>query len=483
MSKKARESFDKRQSEGYNVCAMREERIKKEADLTVKPSPLKILMFALPIMLTGILQLLYNASDIIVLGRFASDVSAGAVGSTGSLINLTVNLFMGLSVGACSAAARWIGAKKEDRLDRVVHTAICLSLIGGVIVGVFGVIFSRSLLVLMDAPVDTVLPLSTLYLQIYFAGMPFNLLYNFGSSLCRARGDSKNPLLFLCAAGISNVGLNIFFVAVCKMDVAGVALGTVIAQMISSTLVTVHLMRLKGHCKVRLRSLRIHKEALGDILRIGLPAGIQGCIFSLSNVIIQSSINAFGDVAITANAEASNIEGFVYTSMNAVSQACLTFTGQNFGAHLKKNIDIILRNSLIIVTLLGLAMGLGVYFAGAFLLSIYTKSPEVVQMGLERMSVICTTYCLCGIMEVLVGSMRGMGHSVLPMCMSIVGVCGLRIVYIYTFFAAHRTLVNLYLSYPISWVATILAHTVCLIVVRKREFAKIDAAQMQKAYA
>ena len=249
-------------------------RTKKELDMCSRPLLWKIVLFSLPIMLTGILQLLYNASDIIVLGHFASDVSAGAVGSVGSLINLTVNLFVGLSVGSCTASARWIGAKNEERLDRVVHTAILLSLIGGVVLALIGVFFSRYFLIWMNVPQDNVLPLSTLYLKIYFAGMPFNLLYNFGSSLCRARGDSKTPLLYLCAAGVSNVGLNIFFVVVCKMDVAGVALGTIIAQMISSTLVLIHLMRLQGHCKVRLRSLRIHKDALFDILRIGLPAGI-----------------------------------------------------------------------------------------------------------------------------------------------------------------------------------------------------------------
>lgn len=449
---------------------------KKELDMTSRPLLGKIFLFSLPIMLTGILQLLYNASDIIVLGHFASDVSAGAVGSTGSLINLTVNLFMGLSVGACTAAARWIGAENEQRLDRVVHTAILLALIGGVIVGVFGVFCSKYMLIAMDVPQDSVLPLSTTYLQIYFAGMPFNLLYNFGSSLCRARGDSRTPLLFLCAAGVANVGLNIFFVVVCRMDVAGVALGTIIAQMISSSLVLTHLCRLKGHCHVNLKKLRIYKDAFGDIVRIGLPAGIQGCIFSLSNVVIQSSINSFKDVAITANAEASNIEGFVYTTMNAVSQACLTFTGQNYGARKRKNIDVTLFDSLIVVVLLGLAVGFGAYFAGSFLLSIYTKSPDVIRLGLERMSVICTTYCLCGIMEVLVGSMRGMGHSVVPMLMSIIGVCGVRIVYIYTFFAANRTLFNLYLSYPISWAITILAHAICLVFVRRREFKRLAAA-------
>ena len=462
------------------MVAMSEKAIKKqrkETDMCTPPFLTKIILFSLPLMLTGILQLLYNASDIIVLGHFASDNSAGAVGSTGSLVNLITNLFLGLSVGACTAAARWIGAKNEQRLEHVVHTSICLSVIGGIVIGVFGILVSRQMLILMNVPQDSVLPLSTLYLRIYFAGMPFNLLYNFGSSLCRARGDSKNPLLFLCAAGVSNVGLNIFFVVVCKMDVAGVALGTVIAQMISSTLVLLHLMRLKGHCKVEIKKLRFYKDALGDILRIGLPAGLQGCIFSLSNVVIQSSVNSFGDVAITANAEAANIEGFVYTSMNAVSQACLTFTGQNFGARKRKNIDRVLINSLIVVTLLGLIVGFGAYFAGALLLRIYTKSPEVIRLGVERMGVICTSYCLCGIMEVFVGSLRGIGHSVLPMLVSVLGVCGLRLVYIFTFFAANRTLFNLYLSYPISWIFTIATHAVCLFFVRKKVFRKMKEAE------
>ena len=472
--------------DGRSIMGRMRETVKKRRELDMCSRPLlgKIILFALPIMATGILQLLYNAADIITLGQFASDVSAGAVGSTSSLINLTVNLFLGLSVGACTSAARWIGAKNEQRLDRVVHTAILIALIGGVAIGIFGILAARSLLLLMNVPADSVLPLSTMYLQIYFAGMPFNLLYNFGSSLCRARGDSKHPLFFLCAAGVANVGLNIFFVAVCRMDVAGVALGTVISQIISSALVMGHLMRLQGHCKVSLRRLRLYKDALGDILRIGLPAGLQGCIFSLSNVVIQSSVNAFGDMTITANADAANIEGFVYTCMNAVSQACLTFTGQNFGAHRKKNIDVVLIDSLLVVTVLGLLLGFGVYFAGPQILSIYTRSEEVIRLGMQRISVICTTYFLCGIMEVLVGSMRGMGHSVTPMLVSIAGVCGLRIVYIFTCFAANRTLFNLYLSYPISWVATSFVHAVCLFAyVRRREFAKMASSDLSAAGA
>ena len=475
MVKRSFENYKKAKN-GERMDEEKVKRQKKELDMCSRPLLGKIFLFSLPIMLTGILQLLYNASDIIVLGRFASDVSAGAVGSTSSLINLIVNLFMGLSVGACTAASRWIGAKNEKRLDRVVHTSVLISLIGGVFLALFGVFFSKYFLLWMNVPKDDVLPLSTLYLQIYFAGMPFNLLYNFGSSLCRARGDSKTPLLFLSISGIANVGLNVLFVVVFRMDVAGVALGTVVAQMVSSVLILLHLIRLKGHCKLRLRSLKIHKDALLDILSIGVPAGVQGCLFSLSNVVIQSAINSFGQVVITANADAANIEGFVYTMMNSVSQATLTFTGQNFGARNKKNIDVILTDSLILVTAVGLVAGIGAYLLGGILLSIYTKSPEVIEYGLQRMRVISTTYALCGMMEVLVGCMRGMGHSVLPMCVSLIGACGLRILYIYTFFAANRSLFALYLTYPISWAVTVAAHLCCLFFyVRKKEFAKMNA--------
>lgn len=433
----------------------------------------KIILFSLPLMLSGILQLLYNAADIIVLGRFASDASAGAVGSTGSLVNLITNLFIGLSVGACTAAARWIGAKNEERLDRVVHTAICVSLIGGVFIGAVGIFASRSLLLLMNAPADSVLPLSTLYLRIYFAGMPANLLYNFGSSLLRARGDTRNPLIFLAISGVVNVGLNILFVTAFHMDVAGVGIATVCSQILSAALVIRHLVRIDGHCKLTLKKIRLHRDALGDILKIGLPAGVQGCIFSLSNVVIQSSVNSFGDLAIAGNAEAANIEGFVYTSMNAVSQGCLTFTGQNYGAGNKKNIDVTLLDCLVIATGIGLFFGLSVYFSGTFLLGIYTDTPEVIEIGLNHLRIICTTYFLCGIMEVLVGTLRGIGHSVLPMVVSVLGVCGLRILYVYTVFAAHRTLAVLYLSYPISWLITAIVHAVCLFFVRRREFKKL----------
>ena len=427
---------------------------KKELDMTSRPLLGKIFLFSLPIMLTGILQLLYNASDIIVLGHFASDVSAGAVGSTGSLINLTVNLFMGLSVGACTAAARWIGAENEQRLDRVVHTAILLALIGGVIVGVFGVCCSKYLLIAMDVPQDSVLPLSTTYLQIYFAGMPFNLLYNFGSSLCRARGDSRTPLLFLCAAGVANVGLNIFFVVVCRMDVAGVALGTIIAQMISSSLVLTHLCRLKGHCHVNLKKLRIYKDAFGDIVRIGLPAGIQGCIFSLSNVVIQSSINSFKDVAITANAEASNIEGFVYTTMNAVSQACLTFTGQNFGAQKYDRIRRCVRVCGLMAFGAAALISTVVLVFGPLIFRIFTSDEGVIESGMQIIHALAPFYFTYVCVEVISGTVRGAGDSFWPMIITCFGVCVGRILWILFVVPQYHTIEMLVWGYPISWALT-----------------------------
>lgn len=443
-------------------------------DLCTRPLFRKILLFSLPLMLSGMLQLLYNAADIIVLGRFASDASAGAVGSTGSLINLLTNLFIGLSVGASSAAAKWIGAGNKDKLDKIVHTSLCISLISGVVIGIIGIIFARSFLIMMNVPQDSVLPLSTLYLKIYFAGMPFNFVYNFASALLRAQGDTKRPLIILFVSGIVNVSLNLLLVITFKMDVAGVAIATITSQALCAVLVIIFLIKQKGPCKLIISHLKISKDALGEIMIIGLPAGIQSCIFSFSNVIIQSSINSFGNVAITANAESSNIEGFIYISMNSVSQAALTFSGQNYGALKSKNIDVALVDSIIISTIIGLALGLSVYFSSDYIMRIYTDSPEIITIAKGRMLIICTTYFLDGIMEILTGIMRGMGHSIAPMLVSILGVCGIRIIYIYTVFAHFHTLPVLYLSYPITWIITSAVHAIFLLAIRKKEFRKID---------
>ena len=455
-------------------------KIRQEEDLTTRPLLGKMIRFSLPLILTGLLQLLYSATDMVVVGRFAGETAMAAVGSTGALVNLVTNLFIGLGVGALAAMSRWVGARNERRADGVVHTAVALSLIGGVVVAVFGFFMSRILLEAMDSPAN-VLPQSTLYLQIYFLGMPVTLLYNFGGSIMRACGDTKRPLLFLAAAGVVNVGLDLIAVVWLKMGVAGAAIATVAAQATACALVVICLMRRKGYGQFRWRKLRLEKAAVKDIIGVGLPAGIQSTIFSLSNVLIQSSINAFGDIAMAGNAAAGNVEGFVYVAMNAVAQSCLTFTGQNYGAHKPENMTLALWQALGLATVVGLVLGLGVYFAGNFLLGIYNSNPEVIAYGLERLSVICTCYLLCGILETLASSLRGMGSSIVPMAMSILGVVGVRIVYIYTVFRAYHTLLVLYLSYPVSWLFTCIAHMVCLLLVRKRVYRRLrEAAPVQQ---
>lgn len=452
---------------------------KKNADFCKRPLFLKIVKFSLPLILTGILQLLYNAADIIVVGRFAGKEAMAAVGSTGALINLITNLFLGLSVGALSAMSRWVGARNPEKASKVQHTAVLISVVGGVVIGLVGFFISSYLLKLMQTP-DTVLPLSTLYLKIYFLGMPFNLLYNFGSSIMRACGDTQRPLMFLAFAGLVNVGLNLLLVIVFRMSVAGVAIATVSAQAISSVLVVIWLGKGKRYPKLSFKKLRLHKNELMEIIKIGLPAGIQGTIFSLSNVLIQSSINFFGDVAMAGNAAAANIEGFVYVSMNSVSQACLTFVGQNYGADRHENINLILFQCVLFVTAVGLVMGSLVYLLGKPLCAVYNTDPEVIAFGVERLLFISVPYCLCGIMEVLVGALRGIGHSLVPMLVSVAGVCGLRIVWVYTVFAAVKTLPMLYLSYPISWLATAAIHFICYLFVSRKVIREMKRRRMQK---
>ena len=445
-----------------------EKRQKKQADFCTRPLLNKIILFTIPLILTGLLQLLYNAADIIVVGQFAGTEAQAAVGSTGALINLIVNLFLGLSVGALSVMSRCIGAKNLEKASRVEHTAVLISVIGGVVLGIVGFFLSGLFLRLMDTP-DNVLPLSILYLKIYFVGMPFNLLYNFGASVMRACGDTKRPLIFLAIAGIANIGLNFLLVIGFNMSVAGVAIGTVTAQAISATLVVVWLMRGKGYPKLEMKKLRVHGAELVEMTKIGLPAGVQGTIFSLSNVMIQSSINGFGDVVMAGNTAAASVEGFVYVSMNAVSQACLTFSGQNFGADKHENINIVLLQCFLLVTGVGLVLGGLAYLGGNGLCFIFNRDPAVIEYGVERLLYTCVPYCICGIMEVLVGSLRGIGHSFVPMLVSIGGVCGLRIVWIYTLFAWVPELWMLYLSYPVSWAITALVHFICYLFVFKKE--------------
>ena len=421
----------------------------------------KMLLFAIPLMCSSILQLLFNAADIVVVGRFAGDNALAAVGSNTALINLFTNLFIGLSVGTNVLTARYYGAKKEADLRETVHTSMLLSIYSGVILTIVGVVGARFLLELMKAPSE-VIGLATLYLRILFLGMPSMMVYNFGSAILRAVGDTKRPLYYLLGAGIINVILNLFFVITCQMGVAGVGLATVISQTISAALVVRCLMQEKGGIQLELKALSISKDKLAKILKIGLPAGFQGTVFSLSNVVIQSAVNSFGPIAVAGNSAASNIEGFVYMAMNTFYQATISFTSQNFGAKEYKRIYKILTAGEIYVIATGVILGNLAVLFGESLLHMYSSNAEVIVAGMARLRIICTIYALCGIMDVLVGALRGIGYSVIPMIVSLVGACGLRLVWIATVFQIpqYHSLTTVYLSYPITWTITLTVHAV-----------------------
>jgi putative MATE family efflux protein len=429
----------------------------------------KMIFFAVPLMCSSILQLLFNAADIVVVGRFAGDNSLAAVGSNGALINLLTNVFMGLSVGANVLTAQYFGAKQDKDLRETVHTAMTLSIYSGLFLTVVGIVFARILLELMQAP-EEVLNLAVLYLRIYFLGMTATMVYNFGSAILRAVGDTKRPLYYLFGAGVVNVVLNLFFVIVLKMDVAGVAAATAISQSISAALVVRCLVKETGGIHLDLKALGIRKEKLLKIMQIGLPAGFQGMVFSLSNVVIQSAVNSFGAISIAGNSAASNIEGFVYMAMNAFYQASISFTSQNFGAKQYKRIYKILFTGELCVIVTGVILGnLAVYF-GHTLLGIYSSNPEVIAAGMVRLKIICTVYALCGMMDVLVGALRGIGYSIVPMIVSLVGACGLRLLWIATVFQIpqYHTLRVVYLSYPITWTITMLVHALTFFIISRK---------------
>ena len=446
-------------------------------DLTSGPMLQKIILFSLPLAASSILQLLFNAADVVVVGRFAGSTALAAVGSNGALINLLVNLFVGMSLGANVVAARCFGAKDDDGVRNTVQTSVTLGLVSGVLLAFVGFFAARGLLELMSCPED-VIDLSTLYLKIYFIGMQKTMLYNFSSALLRSVGDTKRPLYCLAAAGIINVVLNLVFVIGFQLSVAGVALATIISQTVSACLVTWILTREKGALHLDLRHLGFHKGALLQILRIGLPAGLQSTVFSLSNVVIQSAVNSFGSTIVAGNSAASNIEGFVYTAMNSFAQAAVTFTSQNVGARRYDNLDRVMRNCLLCAIVTGLVLGGGAALAGAPLLHFYSTDEAVVAAGLARLHVISATYLLCGTMDVLASCLRGRGYSVLPMVVSLVGSCLLRLVWIATIFQLFRSTTTLYISYPISWILTALVHLICLLVVRKKRNEAQSIAQV-----
>lgn len=452
-----------------------------EIDMCNGPLFGKILIFAVPLMLSGMLQLFFNAADIIVVGQFVGHTALAAVGSTGSLINLLVNVFVGLSVGTNVLVARYYGARDAKHLHETVHTSVLTSVLSGTALIVIGIILAEPLLTLMGTP-DDVLDQAALYMRIYFVGMPASMLYNFGAAILRAVGDTKRPLYFLFISGIVNVILNLVLVLVFHLGVAGVAIATVTSQVISAVLVALCLIKTDAPYRLELKKLRIHKSKLLEIIKIGLPAGMQGAVFSISNVLIQSSINSFGSTVMAGSTAASNIENFVYTAMNALYQTALSFTGQNVGGGKYKRIGKIMRICVLDVTAIGILLGGGAYLCGSTLLSIYTSDPQVIQYGLERMMFVCLPYFLCGIMDTLVGSLRGMGYSIMPMIVSLTGACVLRIVWIMTIFQMNPTLSTLFLSYPVSWFVTALAHFICYLIVHHR-FMKKHAAEMAEEQA
>ncbi len=429
----------------------------------------KMLRFAVPLMCSSVLQLLFNAADVIVVGRWAGDNSLAAVGSNTSLINLLVNLFIGLSVGANILAARCYGAGDKEGLRQTVHTSILLSLLSGVVLAIVGALGASTILGWMQSP-EAVRGLAAVYLRIYFLGMPATMVYNFGAALLRAVGDTRRPLYYLLTAGIVNVVLNLFFVIVCKLDVAGVAIATVISQVISATLVLRCLIREQGGIHLELRQLRIWPSRLRQILQVGLPAGFQGVLFALSNVVIQSSVNSFQETVVAGNAAAANIESFVYAAMNAFYQANISFSSQNYGAGQYNRLrPILLRAQGCVIATGVLLGGLAVLF-GRQLLSIYTDSPDVIDVGLERLAIVCGTYAICGMMDVMVGSLRGLGYSIMPMIVSLLGACVLRLIWIATIFQLPQfhTPETIYWSYPFSWIITFLAHVGCYLWAMRR---------------
>ena len=442
-------------------------RISYRMDMTEGPLTTKIIKFTIPVMLSGILQLLFNTADVIVVGRFTGKTALAAVGSTGSLINLLVSLFIGLSIGTNVLVARYQGAKDDKSVSETVHTSIALGIVGGLILLIVGIVATRPLLEMMATPED-VIDQSTLYMRILFFGMPLNLILNFGAAILRAIGDTKRPLYYLTIAGVINVILNILLVTVFSLGVAGVAIATVISEGVSCVLILLCLKHETGAIRLYFNRIKINPSKCVDIMKIGLPAGLQGCIFSISNVLIQSSVNSFGSTVMAGNTAASNIEGFVYVSMNSLHQTCISFTSQNFGAGKFKRIKMVLINCLIIVTITGLVLGNSAYFFGKFLLSAYNNEAEVISYGLIRLSIISTMYFLCGLMDVMVGAMRGIGYSILPMIVSLVGACGLRILWIYTVFVKFRTLDILFISYPVTWTITFLSHLVCYYIVTRK---------------
>lgn len=427
----------------------------------------KLISFALPLMISGMLQLMFNAVDIIVVGRFTGSQALAAVGSTTALICTFTNLFIGVSLGTNVLAARFYASGKTKEMSETVHTAILLALISGIAMSVIGILCARESLVLIATP-DDIIGQAALYLRIYFSGMPFFMLYNYGAAILRAVGDTKRPLMYLIAAGTANAVLDLILVIIFKMGVAGVAIGTITSQFISCVLVIRCLCKTDAIYKLYISKLRIKKYYLIQILKVGLPAGIQSTVINFSNVLLQSSVNSFGEIAMAGYTAANNILGFLYVSVNSVTQACMSFTSQNYGVRKFKRMDKVLADCAILSIIVSVVIGGGSYLLGHQILGIYTKQEDVIQCGMEILSISTIPYFLCGLMDMIPGSMRGVGYSAVPMILSIIGTVGTRLVWIYGVFPEHRSLYVLFMSYPVSWGLTIVMQAICLVFVRRK---------------
>ena len=431
----------------------------------------KLISFSLPLMVSGILQLAFNAVDIIVVGRFSGSQALAAVGSTTALINVFTNLFIGISLGANVLAARFYAAGKDREMSETVHTSITLVLISGIMMAVIGVLLAKWALEIMGTP-DDVIGQSALYMRIYFMGMPFFMLYNYGAAILRAIGDTKRPLIFLIISGIANAALNMILVILFHMGVAGVAIGTIISQLISCVLVLICLYRSEGSYQLRFSKLKINGAYMEQIFQVGVPAGIQSTVINLSNALLQSSVNSFGSIAMAGYTAANNMLGFLYMSVNSITQACMSFTSQNYGVGKLKRMDKVLRDCAILSISIAAVLGGLAYSFGPQILTVYTSDPKVINCGMEILAYTSITYFLCGIMDLFPGALRGMGYSAVPMVLSVIGTVGTRIVWVFGIFPNHRSLSVLFVSYPVSWILTIVLQVMCFYFVRKRVHQK-----------
>ena len=442
---------------------------KYEIDMCNGPIMRKLISFSIPLMLSSNLQLLFNAVDIVVVGKFSGSQSLAAVGSTSALINLFINLFIGISLGVNVMAGRYYASKKDKEMSETVHTSILFALLSGIFMAFVGIFLARWALMLMDTP-DDILHLAALYMRIYFVGMPFFMLYNYGAAILRAVGDTKRPLLYLVVAGVINAGLNMVLVIVFNLGVVGVAVATEFSQMVSCVLVLRCLWKTEGSYQLRFHKLKIYPRYLKQLFQVGLPAGIQSIVINFSNVLLQSSVNSFGSIAMAGYTAANNIFGFLYATVNSFTQTCMTFISQNYGVKKWKRMDKVFAECIALSVGVTLVLGSAVYIFGEELLYIYTSSPEVMKCGMEVLLYTTTTYFICGVMDLIPGAMRGVGYSTVPMILSVIGTVGIRIFWIYCIFPTHHSLDVLFISYPLSWTVTVIMQMICYYFVRKRVY-------------